>query len=149
MAVEKYLILIILSLIISACASNPYGKEVYSSEGPKSLGVRYLLGRGVPKNDEKALYYFSKAANEGDVFAQNEVAYLYAAGKGTPRDYGKALLYYRKAAEQDLASAQYSLGLMYARGLGTPVNMGLAIKWFRRSADHGFEPAQIALSRYS
>lgn len=111
-------------------------------------GARYLLGRGVPRNDAKAFDYFSEAARANDPFAQNELAYMYASGEGTPRNYERALMWYKKAADHDLASAQYNLGLMYLHGLGTTPNKALALRWFQKSASHQFEPAKQALLQY-
>lgn len=139
----------ILCLLLTGCASGAFGQGGMYAQSSSDMGMNYLLGRGVPQNNAKAFAYFSKAADEDDVFAQNEVAYMYAAGKGTTRDYKKALMYYKKAADHDLASAQFNLGLLYANGLGTEANKALAREWFQKSAAHGFEPAQVALKQYS
>lgn len=149
MLIRKLLLLIGLSLLFTGCTTTKfYGNgSAYGDSSPKSTGVRYLLGRGVEQNNQKAFYYFSKAADQGDVFAQNELAYMYAAGKGTSRNYAKSLSWYKKAAEHGLASAQYNLGLMYLHGLGTAPNKALAKSWFQKSAAHGFEPARIALNK--
>ena len=92
MSIKKLLLLMGLSMLFAGCStSNYYGNNssAYSDSSPKSMGVRYLLGRGVEQNNEKAFYYFSKAADQNDPFAQNEVAYMYAAGKGTARNNAK------------------------------------------------------------
>lgn len=148
MFIRKLLLLIGLSLLFAGCSTNKFYGNVshYGDSSAKSTGVRYLLGRGVEQNDQKAFYYFSKAADLGDPFAQNEIAYMYASGKGTTRNYAKSLSWYKKAAGHGLASAQYNLGIMYLRGLGTAPNRELAKKWFEKSAAHRFEPALIALS---
>lgn len=149
MPIRRLLLLVGLCVLFAGCSTGRSGfNELYSDESSADLGTRYLLGRGVPQNNAKAFSYFSKAANEDDPFAQNELAFMYAAGKGTPRDYSKALLYYSKAAEHGLASAQYNLGLMYLHGLGTPPNQTIAMKWFKQSAAHGFEPARKEVARY-
>lgn len=138
-----------LCVLFSACSSPVTFSDQYAMKGSAAdKGVRYLLGRGVTQNNEKAFYYFSQAANEDDPFAQNELAYLYAAGKGTRRDYAKALSYYKKAADHGLASAQYNLGLMYDYGLGTLPDRSLARQWFQKSAALGFEPATKMLAHY-
>jgi len=150
MSAHKILVFIGLSMLLAACSTNNYlasNSPAYSDNNPRNVGVRYLLGRGVKQDDEKAFYYFNKAANQGDALAQNEVAYLHAAGKGTPRNSEQAFQWYKKAADQGLASAQYSLGLMYLRGVGTNQDKTLALSWFKKSAEHGFEPAQFALQK--
>jgi len=152
MLTKRLMLLIGTCLLLNGCETTKYvGNTGYAEAGQHEsatkMGVRFLLGRGVPQNDAKAFGYFLTAANEGDPFAENEVAYLYAAGKGTSQDYAKAFEYYQKAANHGLASAQYSLGLMYANGLGTTPDKMMAQQWFKKSAAHGFEPAKQALSQ--
>ncbi len=151
MSIQKILLLLGLSMLFTACSTGRYeGFGMQGSQLPNTStgnGVRYLLGRGAPQNDEKAFQYFKQGAEEGDPFAQNEVAYLYAAGKGTTRDQVKAFFWYQKAADQGLASAEYNLGLMYRHGLGTAPNETLAIEWIKKAAARGFEPAKEALAR--
>src|SRR5438552_1072875 len=104
MRIKNILITICLVLLFSAC-STTRSNDVSGSgkkESASALGVRYLLGRGVPQNDDKAFEYFKQAANEDDPFAQNELAYMYAAGKGTPRNNALAFKFYQKAAEHNL-----------------------------------------------
>jgi len=144
---KNTLLILGLSFLFVGCSTGGYYSDNIASGGPANMGVRYLLGRGVPQNDAKAFSYFSQAANAGDPFAQNEVAYLYAAGKGTSRNNAKALFWYKKAANYGLASAQYNLGLMYLHGLGTAPNKELAMQWFQKSASHGFLPARQALEQ--
>src|SRR3990167_10133257 len=140
-----------IGLLLVSCSTGKYGNSSILSFGQgettTDTGVRYLLGRGVARDDKQAFYYFSRAANDGDTFAENELAYMYAAGKGTERDYTKALYWYQQAANHGLASAQYNLGLMYLYGLGVSPNKTLARKWFQASRAHDFEPARDALVR--
>jgi uncharacterized protein len=149
MSIKKAMLLMGLCALFTGCSTGGYYGDgmIGANESSSQRGVRYLLGRGVSQNNEKAFSYFSQAANEEDPFAQNEVAFMYAAGKGTSQDYSKALLYYRKAADHGLASAQYSLGQMYLYGLGTTANKTLAMQWFKKSAAHGFEPAKQVIAQ--
>jgi len=146
--IKKLIIVAGLSVLLSACSTGRFNhsNDYYLHGTPTQMGVRYLLGRGVPQDDQKAFYYFSQA--EDNPFAQNELAYMYATGKGTEQDYQKAFSFYQKAANHGLSSAQYSLGLFYVRGLGTQPSQALAIEWFKKSAAQGFEPAKRALKKY-
>jgi len=145
----RFMIIAWISLLLISCSTHgdtsmlSFGR----SDTTTDKGMRYLLGRGVARDDKQAFYYFSRAANDGDPFAENELAYMYAAGKGTERDYTKALYWYQQAANHGLASAQYNLGLMYLYGLGVSPNKTLARKWFQASRAHDFEPARDALVR--
>lgn len=143
MSIKKITMLIGLCVLFSACSTEMYSTKLPSDGNyiATNKGVRYLLGRGVPQNNEKAFAYFREGASEGDPLAQNELAFLYAAGKGTTQDYRQAFIWYQKAAQQGLASAQYNLGLLYLYGLGTTRNQALAIHWFQKASGHGFMPA--------
>lgn len=146
----KLILFIATCAVLIGCSTAKYSEGGWFAlrRGPADNGVRYLLGRGAPQDNEKAFRYFKQAADEDDPFAQNEVAYLFAAGKGTTPDPEKAFHYYQKAADHGLASAQYNLGLMYAKGIGTTQNKALAAKWFKKSSAHGFRPANQALLQY-
>ncbi len=150
---SRLVVIISMVFLIASCTTDKYGETFYGFSSSTStnakIGEKYLLGQGVKQDNDKAFYYFSQAAANGDPAAQNELGYMYAAGKGTPRNYGKAFVYYHQAASKGLSSAQYNLGLLYLHGLGTPVNKAKAIEWFKRSADSGFEPARVALTRYT
>jgi uncharacterized protein len=145
MSIHKVFLLVGLSMLFVGCSTSKYydpQSVALRDNSPKNMGVRYLLGRGVQQDDQKAFYYFSKAANQGDALAQNELAYLYASGKGTPPNNVLALKWYQQAADQGLASAQYNLGWMYLHGIGTAPNKALGKQWIKKSADHGFIPAR-------
>lgn len=146
-SIKKMILLAGLSLLFAGCSTARYSDHnIPTSSGPADMGKRYLLGRGVPQDNEKAFANFKRAADNDDPLAQNELAYLYAAGKGTPQDNAKAFYWYQQAAEHGLASAQYNLGIMYLHGLGTKPNRELAQQWFKKSAVLGFEPAKQAIA---
>src|SRR3990167_3300826 len=99
MLIKKLVLLIGLCALVSGCATGKYtgssNSYATNTDSATEMGVRYLLGRGVPKNEETAFSYFQTAADQDDPFAQNELAYLYATGKGTARDEKKAVEYYQ------------------------------------------------------
>jgi TPR repeat protein len=92
-------------------------------------------------NYEAAFTAYRKAAEQGDVDAQFNLAAMYDEGKGVPQDYKQAVNWYRKAAEQGDAYAQFNLGLMYAKGQGVPQDYVHAHKWFNLSAVGGGKDA--------
>lgn len=145
---KKIILLASLCLVLVGCATMD--DDAYTQSGQRvsstDMGVRYLLGRGVPQNDQKAFDYFLKAADkDNSAYAQNEVAYMYAAGKGTEQNYVLAFQYYQRAANQGLVSAEYNLGLLYMHGLGTAKNPVIGKEFIQKAANQGFEPARQAL----
>ena len=71
----------------------------------------------------QALIWYRKAAEQGEAFAQHNLALMYQNGLGVPQDYAQALIWYRKAANRGVAAAQHNLGWMYQNGQGVPRTM--------------------------
>jgi TPR repeat protein len=148
----KKILIISLCLFISSCVTErgSDGENIdtsqMSSADTFTMGMRYLLGKGVPQNNQKAVAYLEKSAETGYPYAENELGYLYIAGRGVPQNYETAFKWYQKSANHGLASAQYNLGLMYLNGVGTPVDKALAKKYFQEAAQRGFSPASRALA---
>ena len=69
------------------------------------LGMYYLSGEGVEKNEKKAFGCFERAAQAGIPAAQYNLAVLYRYGTGTEMDEEKALHWMTKAAQQGFALA--------------------------------------------
>jgi hypothetical protein len=55
---------------------------------------------GVPENLAKAVEWYSKAAEQGDVDAQYKLGQMYYYGDGVGADFSKAVEWYTRAAEQ-------------------------------------------------
>ena len=92
-----------------------------------------------------ALAEFRRAAEQGSVVAQVNLAAMYYKGQGVPQDDAEAATWYRKAADQGDAVAQNNIGLMYDNGRGVPQDYGAAVKWYRRAAEQGQTGAQFNL----
>ncbi|MBQ1872466.1 MAG: SEL1-like repeat protein, partial [Succinivibrionaceae bacterium] len=110
-----------------------------------SLGLRYLGGEGVARDEAEAAKWFRKSAEQGSAYGQYALGGMYANGNGVSRDYAEALKWYRKSAEQGNPDGQNSLGGMYLAGLGVGKNPAEAVKWFRKSAEQGDSDGQLLL----
>ena len=111
-----------------------------------SLGYLYYAGEGVPRDYERAVFWYGKAAVQGNRDAQYNLAVAYAFGEGVGLDLAEAALWYRRAARQGHTLAQYSLGLSYASGEGVAQDAAEAARWFRAAAGQGYAPAQRQLA---
>lgn len=119
--------------------------EQASAEGNKnsqtSLGLYYLHGRCVKKDDKKAFDYFSQAATDGDISGdangQNNLGVSYVLGIGVHQDPEQAVIWFKKSAEQGWSEAQFNLGVCYSLGIGVPKDITLAKKWFLKSSKRG------------
>ena len=81
------------------------------------------------------------AAEQGEAYAQYNLALMYDKGQGVTQDYKQAVKWYRKAAEQGKANAQHNLGVAYEQGIGVKQDKKLAHMWFNIAASSGHESA--------
>ena len=139
------------SVILSAAEQGSKTAQVM-------LGVKY--DESVPKDCEKAAYWFTKAAEQGDGYAQMRLGYSYANGEGVPKDFEKANYWFTKAVEQGNKStanywftkdaeqgneiAQLHLGYIYANGNGVSRDKGKARYWLSKAAEQNGEAAENA-----
>eukprot|EP01103_Thecamoeba_quadrilineata_P000105 TRINITY_DN10085_c0_g1_i1.p1 TRINITY_DN10085_c0_g1~~TRINITY_DN10085_c0_g1_i1.p1 ORF type:complete len:860 (-),score=171.93 TRINITY_DN10085_c0_g1_i1:121-2700(-) len=114
------------------------------------LGYLFSQGEGGVEQDEKqAVYWYTKAAQQGYATGQCHLAFMYLNGRGVEQDDEKAFEWYYKAAVQDHSDAQCGLAFLYANGRGTRKDEKEALKWYSKSADHGNERAKQELLNYS
>ncbi|WP_136806357.1 tetratricopeptide repeat protein [Desulfosediminicola flagellatus] len=127
--------------LIYKAAKN--GKSTVESQ--KILGESFLLGRGVPKNYREARRWFNLAADQGDVEALNELAYMYFVGNGVAQDYKRAYDLFLKAARGGLNLAQYNVGIMLYTGSGfDDASLVDAYAWFSVASTGGNSQAEQA-----
>ena len=88
--------------------------------------------RGVAQNDKQAVAWYQKAAQQGDVRAQNNLGIMYAEGRGVAQDDKQAAAWWQKAAQQGDAGAQNNLAMMYAEGIGVAKNLQQAKAWWQK-----------------
>ena len=93
----------------------------------------------------KAVEWYTKAAIQGDPWAQNHLAACYEFSKGVKKSYNKAVQWYTKAAKQGYAIAQYNLAECYEIGRGVKKSIDKAIEWYTMSAKQGNQKAKEKL----
>lgn len=97
------------------------------------IGLFYLEGLGVEKDEALGFQYLEKGAINKSPIAQNNLGNLYREGKGCTLDMDKAVYWYQKAADAKNSRAAYSLGYMYLKGFGVPQDYATAVFWFEKS----------------
>jgi hypothetical protein len=108
-----------------------------------ALGAEYLIGNLIDKNIETGLFWYTQAANQGNIASQFDLAVIYQIGKyEVEKDIKKAVSWYEKAAEQNHIESQYFLSQIYSEGSGIPKNSKKAAYWCKRAAEQGYVPAQ-------
>src|SRR5260370_37955094 len=85
--------------------------EAGDAESEVELGLRYLDGKDVPKNQVEAVKWFRKAAEQNFAAAQNKLGVCYGNGEGVAKDQVEAGKWVCKAAEQNIAEAQNKISV--------------------------------------
>jgi TPR repeat protein len=94
------------------------------------LGEMYLDGIGVKIDHEKAFFWLSKAAGNGDVEAQYLLGFMYENGLKVAQNIKRATKWYKEAAMQGDVLAQYNLAIIYKEGKGeVKKDMKEAFRW--------------------
>ena len=109
----------------------------------------------VPLDYDKAMQWYTLAAQRGNASAQCRLGLMYRRGLGVPRDYQKAFQWYSKSAEQGVGVAQSWLGYFYSHAVGIQYldekisgfwdgvekDLKKAVAWYTKAAEQGGSPA--------
>jgi len=114
-------------------------------ESQIALGSIYMNGYVLPKDEEEAIRWFTRAAERGYAKAQHNLGVCYAFGKGVAEDKVESVRWFRKAAEQGIADSQNNLGIALQNGIGVKMDRVEAVKWYRRAAGQDYAEAQYNL----
>jgi len=97
---------------------------------------------------EKAVYWWRKAAENGDICGIESLADYYYDGEKTEPDYEEAVKWYRKGAEMGDTYSQFSIGYCYHHGDGVEQNYNEAANWYCEAAMRGNPKAQCNLGYF-
>jgi TPR repeat protein len=110
------------------------------------LGASFNVGRGVEKDQAKAVEWFRKSAEQGNAVAQRLIGQCYLEGEGVEKDQAQAVEWFSKSAQQGNAVAQGLLGWLYLRGEVVEKDQTKAVEWFSKSAEQGNATSQWYLA---
>ena len=79
-----------------AAALSEWRPLAEQGDATAQLGLMYDKGEGVPQDDDEAVKWYRKAADQGDASAQNNLGLMYEFGRGVRRNYTEAVRWYRK-----------------------------------------------------
>jgi TPR repeat protein len=108
------------------------------------LGIRYLLGDGLPADTVKGAYWIHKAVEQNLTAAEFNYGILLMNGWGVPWNPFKAYDYFLKAAK-DMPQAQYIIGIFHTDNLVVKKDWAAAYRWVKKASDEGYEPARKTL----
>lgn len=109
-------------------------------EAQVRLAKLYAEGHGLPRDEEKSLFWYGEAAGQGHAGAQR-----YLAFEAYSLTWAEMARWRQKLADQGDVRAKYLLGDMYAEGIGVPQDKAKALYWFRKAAEQGHAEAQYNL----
>lgn len=102
--------------------------------------------KGAIGDKARALFWYKRAAKQGNAIAQNWVGRYCEMGWGlTEKDFGQAREWYAKSAAQGVSVAQFNLGKIYYFGKGVEKDYEKAVGWFAKAANAGRSDAQLFL----
>jgi uncharacterized protein len=111
------------------------------------LARAYREGNGVAQNQQLALQWSRKAADQGCAEAENYMGVMYLMGEGVQQDKVAAVHWYANAAKHGNAKAMFNLGASYYNGEGVGENLYTAYAWFLLARDAGEPLADDAVKR--
>ncbi len=125
-----------------AYLSKDYGRAIELANPIAESGdkdAQYLMGlvnkhgRGIARNDEAAVRWFTLSAERGHPDALNDLATCFSRGEGVQKDEAKAFDYFRMAAERGSPAGEQNTARMYATGVGTTKDLTKARFWYERA----------------
>ncbi len=109
------------------------------------LGLRYLLGDGVPADTAQGAIWIKKAADKNLTSAIFNYGILQLNGWGVKWNPFNAFKDFYKAATDGMAQAEHVVGLLYTDNLIVKKDYLQAYKWVKKAADQKYEPAEKSL----
>ena len=101
---------------------------------------------GVPLDYNKAVEWFTKAAQQGHKIAHRKIGFLYVhGGYGLEKNLYQAFNWYMAGADKGDAVCMRKVAYCYDDGIGTRPNMERAIEWYTKAVEHGDAFAQELL----
>lgn len=86
------------------------------------MGYCYDSGLGIKQDYKKAVFWYKKAAAQGDTVARFNLGNCYRTGRGVMQDEKKSTRLYRLAANDGYIPAIHNLGNCYYYGVGVRKN---------------------------
>ena len=116
------------------------------SQAAEKIGEMYLKGGELPKNPDKALKWYRKAAGGGvPAAAVNAAALLIGGADPTAEEYGEARKRCESTAKLDYGPGAFCMAVIYKRGLGVTQDPNQSAKWLIRAANLGYPKAMLQL----
>ena len=94
----------------------------------------------------EAADHWRPLAEEGNIWAQHSLGFLYEKGWGVEKDFSEARNWYRDAAERGNPNSMVNLGALYVNAEGDDRDLARAYTWFRLAALQGHPMAPFNMT---
>lgn len=105
------------------------------------VGVNYVNGWGVEKDEKKAYEWWTKSAQEGYPSAEAAIGKCYFNGWGVEKNDEEACRWWKKAAEANDLDGMIALAYSYFNGSGVTKDDKKGLYWAQKAADKGDDSA--------
>lgn len=116
--------------------------DLGDAQATYDVGTMYDNARGVARDYEEAMRWYTASAEAGYAPAMARVGHMYEVAAGVPKDYAKAFSWYKRAADAGNAQGMLYLGSLYESGHAVPTpgsaevqDSVQAFAWFEKSAN--------------
>lgn len=116
------------------------------SDALLELGVNAASGRWMPQDRQKAMAYWTRAAERGSKEAEIRLAVNRILGKESDQ-LEEDLQFLHAAVNEGSILAHLTIAYCHEKGIGLPQNRPLAVRIYRSIARRGSEGAYVALQR--
>lgn len=111
------------------------------------LGMEYLTGKHVYKDNDYAMRWYEEAARQGNDIAMYMLGKLYLHGKEVEQNIELASTYLKDSAKLGNHHAQYLLGKHMLFGGKLPTDLLEGIEYLMQAADQGNQHAEYRLGK--
>jgi len=132
---------------VEAVTKAMEGARYGDPEAMNLLGLMSADGDGMDQDAGVSAYWYRRAAELGDEYAQMNLAYNYYNGTGVPKDAGLAFKWAEKSAAKEQPDALYLLGVLHELGRGTTKDTAAARAAYIKAADKGHVRGMTAAGR--
>ncbi|KAJ3450461.1 sel-1-like protein [Anaeramoeba flamelloides] len=109
------------------------------------LGKIYHAGYGgIEKDFGKAIDYYTRASERGNIEAKTNLGNMKLFGTGTEKNYTEAFQLFSEATEGGNAAAMNNLAVLFQNGMGTEKNLTMSCRLLKNASKKG-----LALAQYS
>jgi hypothetical protein len=153
---SRTLLLAVPLLVAMACAPPAFSQgqeagaaapsvECSSPSECAQLGSKYLLGRGVKRDDALAEQLLRRACDGGDPEGCALLGVLHDKGRGVEQSHARAAELYRKACDGGSNLGCSNLAVLFLKGRGVEQSDSKARELFQKACDGGDSEACKAL----